>query len=193
MDFKISLIEGHPVWDALPVGKIIYYPLEKRDYRPFAQARMCANKTDFFLRLWAFETHPSPESVLMARLNFDPAHSEAFLEIRVDSMGGMTCVVREKEKKTPLALYGILPEMHSYRGEDLEGEYWGVVVKLPRRAVEKIYGRDPIEPGYAMIGNLYKQDTDPASSHMGSLFPVDLTKEDPFGPSSFCPLVFVNY
>ena len=28
MDFKISLIEGHPVWDALPVGKIIYYPLE---------------------------------------------------------------------------------------------------------------------------------------------------------------------
>lgn len=30
MDFKISLIEGHPVWDALPVGKIIYYPLEKR-------------------------------------------------------------------------------------------------------------------------------------------------------------------
>lgn len=87
MDFKISLIEGHPVWDALPVGKIIYYPLEKRDYRPFAQARMCANKTDFFLRLWAFETHPSPESVLMARLNFDPAHSEAFLEIRVDSMG----------------------------------------------------------------------------------------------------------
>ena len=101
MDFKISLIEGHPVWDALPVGKIIYYPLEKRDYRPFAQARMCANKTDFFLRLWAFETHPSPESVLMARLNFDPAHSEAFLEIRVDSMGGMTCAVREKEKKNP--------------------------------------------------------------------------------------------
>lgn len=59
-----------------------------------------------------------------------------------------------KGEKTPLALYGILPEMHSYRGEDLEGEYWGVVVKLPRRAVEKIYGRDPIEPGYAMIGNL---------------------------------------
>ena len=48
MDFKISLIEGQPVWDALPVGKIIYYPLEKRDYRPFAQARMCVNETDFF-------------------------------------------------------------------------------------------------------------------------------------------------
>lgn len=47
MDFKISLIEGQPVWDALPVGKIIYYPLEKRDYRPFAQARMCV-RNGFF-------------------------------------------------------------------------------------------------------------------------------------------------
>lgn len=98
MDFKISLIEGQPVWDALPVGKIIYYPLEKRDYRPFAQARMCVNETDFFLRLWAFETRPSPESVLMARLNFDPAHSKAFLEMRVDSMGGMTCTVRNRKR-----------------------------------------------------------------------------------------------
>ena len=193
MDFKISLIEGQPVWDALPVGKIIYYPLEKRDYRPFAQARMCVNETDFFLRLWAFETRPSPESVLMARLNFDPAHSKAFLEMRVDSMGGMTCTVREQEKDTPLALYGVLPDLHSYRGEDLEGEYWGVVVKLPRCAVEKIYGRDPIEAGYAMQGNLYKQDTDPASRHMGSLFPIDLTIEDPFGSVSYGTMLFVNY
>ena len=171
MDFKISLIEGQPVWDALPVGKIIYYPLEKRDYRPFAQARMCVNQSDFYLRLWAFETRPSPESVLMARLNFDPGRSEAFLEIRVDSMGGMTCVVREKEKETPLALYGVLPDLHSYRGEDLEGEYWGVVIKLPRHAIEKIYGRDPIGPGYTMQGNLYKEDTKPRS----------LIIDDPYG------------
>ena len=42
MDFKISLIEGQPVWDALPVGKIIYYPLEKRDIPPFcAGAHVC--------------------------------------------------------------------------------------------------------------------------------------------------------
>ena len=88
-------------------------------------------------------------------------------------------------------MYGVLPDLHSYRGEDLEGEYWGVVVKLPRCAVEKIYGRDPIEAGYAMQGNLYKQDTDPASRHMGSLFPIDLTKEEPFGSASFGTMLFV--
>ncbi|MDD3193225.1 MAG: hypothetical protein PHE47_05150 [Oscillospiraceae bacterium] len=193
MDFKISMVKGQPVWDALPVGKIIYYPLEKRDYRPFAQVRMCVNETDFFLRLWAFETRPSPESVLMARLAFAPDQKEPYLQIRVDSFGGMDCTVQDGEKKTPLALYGVLPQLHSYRGEDLEGEYWGVVVTLPRSAVQKIYGTDPIAPGYAMRGNLYKEDTAPKSSHRGSLFPIDLEQEDPFGPASFQPFVFVNY
>lgn len=193
MDFKISIIEGQPVWDALPVGKIIHYPLEKRDYRPFAQVRMCVNQTDLFLRMWAFEARPSHQSALIARLNFDPDNSGSFLEIKVDSVGGMECTVWSGEERKPLGLYGVLPQLHSYRGEDLEGEYWGVVVKLPRAAVEKIYGADPIRPGYEIKGNLYKQDTSPDSRHMGSLFPADLGKEDPFGPASFCPLVFVNY
>lgn len=193
MDFKISIIEGQPVWDALPVGKIIHYPLEKRDYRPFAQVRICVNQTDFFLRMWAFETRPSSQSVLIARLNFDPAHTETYLEMAVDSVGGMHSFVRSGKEQSPLALYGILPQLHSYRGEDLEGEYWGVVIQLPRAAIQKIYKEDPIQPGYEIRGNLYKQDTSPESRHMGSLFPVDLTQEDPFGPVSFCPLVFVNY
>lgn len=193
MDFKISIIEGQPIWDALPVGKIVHYPLEKRDYRPFAQARMCVNETDFFLRMWAFETHPTPSSVLMARLQFDPDHSDQVLEITVNSLGGMDCAMLEGQKQTPLALYGVLPQLHSYRGEDLEGEYWGIVVKIPRSAIQKIYGADPIQPGYAIKGNLYKKDTAPASTHWGSLFPVDLSCEDPFGQASFQRLLFVNY
>ncbi len=193
MDFKISIIEGQPVWDALPVGKIIHYPLEKRDYRPFAQARICVNQTDLFLRMWAFETRPSPQSVLIARLNFDPAHAEAYLEMTVDSVGGMGCFVQSGKERTPLALYGVLPQLHSYRGEDLEGEYWGVVVQLPRAAVQKIYNEDPIRPGCEIRGNLYKRDDAPGSRHMGSLFPADLEKEDPFGPASFGPMIFVHY
>ena len=81
MDFKISIIEGQPIWDALPVGKIIHYPLEKRDYRPFAQVRMCVNQTDLFLRMWAFEARPSAQSALIARLNFDPEQFVPGLDI----------------------------------------------------------------------------------------------------------------
>lgn len=193
MDYKISIIEGLPVWDALPVGKIIHYPLEKRDYRPFAQVRLCANETDLYLRMWAFETRPSPKSILMARLQFDPAKSDKFLQIRADSMGGMTATVREGDLETPLAQYLVLPDLHAYRGEDLEGEYWGVVVKIPRKAIETVWGKDPIAPGYVIRGNLYKEDTADATRHMGSLFPVDPQKEDPFGKASFGSMIFVNY
>lgn len=43
MSFFISLLPSmgarrEPVWDALPVAKIIQYPLERADYKPFAQA-----------------------------------------------------------------------------------------------------------------------------------------------------------
>ena len=193
MEWKISIIQGQPVWDALPVGKIIYYPMEKRDYRPFAQARLCVNRTHFFLRLWAFETHPSDQSVLMARLNFDPERSGKFLELTADSRGGLDCTVRDGADKTPLAAYGVLPQMHSYWGEDLEGEYWGVMICLPRDAIRAVYGEDPIRPGYVMRGNLYKQDNAQATRHLGSLFPIDLEREDPFGPASFQPMEFVPY
>ena len=193
MDYKISIINGLPVWDALPVGKIIHYPLEKRDYRPFAQVRLCANETDLYLRMWAFETRPSPKSVLMARLNFDSAKLDKYLQVRVDSMGGMTACAVDGETETPLAQYLILPELHCYRGEDLEGEYWGVVVKIPRLAVEKIWGKDPIAANYVIRGNVYKEDTAEKTRHLGSLFPVDLEKDEPFGKNSFGSMMFVNY
>ena len=67
------------------------------------------------------------------------------------------------------------------------------MVKIPRKAIETVWGKDPIAPGYVIRGNLYKEDTADATRHMGSLFPVDPQKEDPFGKASFGSMIFVNY
>lgn len=40
---------------------------------------------------------------------------------------------------------------------------------------------------------IYKQDTDPASRHMGSHFPDRPDKEDPLIGISFGTMLFVNY
>jgi hypothetical protein len=37
--FPVSMIAGEPVWDSLPAAKIIHYPLEKADYKPYEQAK----------------------------------------------------------------------------------------------------------------------------------------------------------
>jgi hypothetical protein len=46
--FPVSMITGDPLWNSLPAAKIINYPLEKADYKPYAQARLCVSNDDFY-------------------------------------------------------------------------------------------------------------------------------------------------
>lgn len=72
MAYPITIVDGRPQLDSLPVGKIVNYPLEKRDYRPFAQFRLCVNEEGLHLYLWAFELEVSPKSVQRVCLNLCP-------------------------------------------------------------------------------------------------------------------------
>ena len=53
--FPISMITGEPLWNSLPAAKIINYPLEKADYKPYAQARLCISNDDLHIQMLAFE------------------------------------------------------------------------------------------------------------------------------------------
>ena len=64
MDFPITKLTDLADADTLPVMKITSYPLEQRDYRPFAQAAAAVYEGGLLLRLWAFEAAPSPLSSL---------------------------------------------------------------------------------------------------------------------------------
>ena len=41
MSFKVRLFLGAPDFETLHVAKLREYPLEPRDYKPYAQARIC--------------------------------------------------------------------------------------------------------------------------------------------------------
>ena len=66
--FPISMITGDPLWNSLPAAKIINYPLEKADYKPYAQARLCISNDDFYIQLLAFEVEPEEKSVVGAAI-----------------------------------------------------------------------------------------------------------------------------
>ena len=70
--FPISMITGEPLWNSLPAAKIINYPLEKADYKPYAQARVCISNDDLHLQLLAFEVEPEEKSIVGAALAFYP-------------------------------------------------------------------------------------------------------------------------
>ena len=104
MSFFISLLPSmgarrEPVWDALPVAKIIQYPLERADYKPFAQARLCMTPETLYLRLWAFEVSPEPSSSLAACFALPEAGLEgSYLRLELSSGGVQDEYLTKKEK-----------------------------------------------------------------------------------------------
>lgn len=67
-EFPICRLKTRPQFDTLPVMKVTRYPLEPRDYKPFAQGMLAVDPQRLYVRLWAFETPPEPESRILCVL-----------------------------------------------------------------------------------------------------------------------------
>ena len=68
MTVYINRVGSAPDFDALPIAKLLDYPGEKRDFRPFAQAQFALGEKALFVRLMAFEVGPDPQSRLSLSL-----------------------------------------------------------------------------------------------------------------------------
>ena len=185
MAFKISKVKGHPKFDSLPVAKIIDYPLEKRDYKPYAQARLCVNEQGFILQLWAFETHPEPQSSLKAVFALDPGQDK-LLSVEFFPAGEPVLLVDGKSHPAG--------EMHVHRfeGEDLQGVYWGATLTLPHTLLKEIYPGLALAKGDRILGNLYKLCTG-ERPHSGSFTPADFAGGRPFEKDSLDWFDLVEY
>lgn len=62
MSFKVRLFLGAPDFETLHVAKLREYPLEPRDYKPYAQARICFAADGLHVQLLSFESKPLPQS-----------------------------------------------------------------------------------------------------------------------------------
>lgn len=192
MSFKISLIDGEPVWDSLPVAKIVDYPLEKRDYKPFVQARLCISPESIWVRMWAFEVTPSESSTLMVNLNLFPELSDKYISMSA-SYGGLLVNEVCGEQRIPMTEYLVLPRVKSFQSEDLQGIYWGVVFELPRTLLTKVYGSNELTPSKLVKGNLYKVDKSECSEHYGCFHHVDFLDKDAYGAKFFGDFELVAY
>lgn len=199
--YKVSRVEGEPVFDSLPVAKIIHYPLEKRDYRPFAQCIFCVSGQKLFVRMWAFEVSVMPTSALECVLCLYPDKPERAICLRVEHGGGndVETSVRllEDGKELPVdpkvkqAATDCL-EYHPHNGEDLQGVYWGATLSLPWNAVEQLGGK--VDPGglKSFPGNFYKTCRDEKFAHYGSYFPAEFP-QNPYGLSSMGAFDLIAY
>lgn len=194
MSFKICMFQTSPSFEALPVAKIIHYPLEKRDYKPFAQCRACTSPQGLVLRMWAFEAIPPEDSRLTAIFSFFPELGDRRIELTLDCAHGPSAFVRENGTRKAFAEWGLpAPLYANFGGEDEQGVYWGGTLTLPHESIGKLYAGRTLSAGQAVLGNFYKLCENPDHLHYGSFHPVDFTAPDPMLPPFLTEMQLVNY
>lgn len=190
---KVKILEAilctqpaSPKFDALPTYKITDYPLEKRDYKPFAQAQVCRTPGELVVRLWAFEAKPRPGS--MVEGVFAAPRGEWRIRVAAWADGRWSCRLRSPEGEER-ELDAVVRPM---AGDDFQGEYWGISAAIPRRPVEEALGFQ-LEPGAELLGNFYKRSDDPEKPHHGSCWPADFAGGREYDPASMVTFRVVKY
>ena len=179
MAYKIRKINGTPRLDALSVAKIIDYPLEERDYKPFAQCAACISGGRLYIRMWAFEAMPAISSELRSVLHLFKDKSLALnlrLYVKEQMMVLPECEIflsRDGEHTADIAGY----ELHNHSGEDLQGIYWGGLVEIDLQKLAEMGGETLTNTGDKFTGNFYKLCGDEKYAHCGSFYPAKFPAE----------------
>lgn len=133
------------IWDRFPVIKITEYPFEQKEYKPFAQAQICYKlKEGLVVRMWAFEVEPMSKIKVNndARIFSDSVLSVVIMErdinssiiLTINSCGKYFLQYNKGRKKE------IVDEevnINNFRGEDLQGIYWGGEILIGNKILNK--------------------------------------------------------
>ena len=171
MSFKVFRIASLSELDTLPVAVIKDYPLEKRDYKPYAQCNICLDSASLFVRMWAFEVSPPQGSELRGLFYIFAQNRELALRFSLRPDGSCAFYLYEEggQERPINPAPGFA--LHPHNGEDLQGVYWGGLAALPLDWLESLGG--PLSLGGEFYGNFYKLCPGPEMRHDGSFFPAD--------------------
>ena len=186
-----------PVWDSLPVYKV--KSSCRPDFIPFSQCRFCYDPGQgLFIRLWAFDVLPGPETADFVKLlqryrlyfMFQPQQGGKYMYFCFTPRG-----LREGRFSdgTPFSA-SALEKVSTFQGEDLQGIYWGCQCLIPNTLLQKYFGMPSFEVHSSFRGNVVKLLEEPLpKGHIVSLFQPVLKKEDISNPLFFGDFTLVDY
>ncbi|MEG1686537.1 MAG: hypothetical protein RR022_04725 [Angelakisella sp.] len=186
MSYMICSQTGAPKMDTLPAYKVVDYPLEQRDYKPYAKVRLCMTPTELVLELWSYEMVPCKESRMQAVFTTRNSQNQIFVENWSD--GTLRCFVRSPAGDRPLSVHS-----HTIDNEDHLGYYWGIRAYLPRTTIEELLGSGVTAVGSVLLGNIYKLSDNSEKPHKGSLYPAAFATGQEYALASMGEFEIVNY
>ena len=164
MIYRIGVTEKMPDMDGVSVAKIKNYPLEKEDYKPFAQFRAAISEKGLHIKMTSFEAKPDEHSTL-AFVAADTADSEKLIVAAVDNKGNLAAEVTDGSIKKLISAE--IP-VRRFVGEDLQGIYWGAEVTVTAEFIPDFENLKK----KGLNGNFFKLCRS-GRVHFGSFFPYD--------------------
>ncbi len=184
MSYFICKQGNIPLMDTLPVYKIINYPLEKNDYKPFAQTKICLCPTKLVIEMLSFEMFPKDESTVKAVI-YNPL-TDKFIDINADA--NKNFFVKDNLNND------INSTLRYIKGEDLQGVYWGVVAEIDINTLIRALDMDSIKANDKLLCNFYKISENIEKHHIGSMYPITYkNKTDIYQKDNLAEFTVINY
>ncbi len=146
----------------------------------------------FLFKLTALEKNPtatmegfapyvSMDSCLEIFLNFDPEHTDTYINFEMNPNGAyLYGVGPDRFGRTLLEA----PVMPTVKGEISE-DSWNVTLRIPLEAIEAVYGKLSFHSGYKLRGNAFKCGGKAPVPHHLTWSPVQRTERDFHRPNCF--------
>ena len=168
MSLSVSVFaeQAQIAFDSLPVAKIVDFPFAQGHFLPFSQARFAVVQEQALrVRLTAFEVG-GPSDSAMTLLLGAPGAGDGVLLLTVRPGGGLTVRRRGEALEHPAVTAFALD------GEDLQGEFWGADLYIPRQVIRYVLPSCRLTAGETLGCNVLKwKGGDP--EQFGCLFVPD--------------------
>lgn len=173
--FFMSILEGEPRLDTMPVIKTTEYPWTEDSFRPLCYCR-CAvlPQRGVLFDLQAFERDPVVHE--SDDLLDDSCVGVSFCFFQDRMITVVLNAAREYRVYLDEKPLDCTLEVEGYAGADEQGWYWGVRFVLPASLLQQVYGEQEIPQNHIMSGNIYKFKRTGNRAHMGAAAPMT----DPF-------------
>lgn len=187
----ISISDGIPRLDTMPVLKTTEYPWEEGSFKPLCYARAAVVRGEGVLfDLTAFERDPEccgfvmDGSCVAVTFDFFPERSRETVTAALNKYGKCDVFISGEPSDIEISA-------ETYAGEDEQGWYWGVRFIITNEMLERLYGVSEIENGHTMYGNIYKLKLTGSDSHLGAISRIK--DEVIFSFSNLCEFTAVSY
>ncbi|MBQ3074831.1 MAG: hypothetical protein IJC26_02075 [Clostridia bacterium] len=143
--------------------------------------KLTALESDPTVTMEGFAPAVSMDSCLEIFLNFDPEHTDTYINFEMNPKGAYLFGIGPDRYGRKILEGDVMPTV---QGEILE-KSWSVTLFIPLASIEQVYGKLDFIPGYQIKGNAFKCGGNAPVPHHLTWAPVQRTERDFHKPACF--------